>query len=472
MPPYVRGGVWTNVEDEILRAAVAKYGMQQWSRVASLLVRKTARQCKARWTEWLSPTVRKTDWTAAEDEKLLHLARIMPNMWRSIAPMLSRTATQCLERYNYLLTGAADEGDDDDAIESRPARPDFVDMDDEEQEMLMEARARLANTKGKKAKRKERERFLDQQKREKTLEQRQLDKEQGKTPQALKLKKSKYSVDYNDEIPFEHPAPAGAHDTEAEKLENAMELDDFQGEIDAGEKVQFGKARKEAKQRKEKLPKPVVTPLDLPSPQPEPKPKAGSKTKLVGSFSKLPEPKNDFEIAPPASVVIPETKMSAQKDAETLLREKQHKLERRQATSVQKGLPVPLIVRGYGLVFQESEYVADHAYEAVLPDDEELARANALVDAETPDDSVKNPDKSTVRPAVVTDDPQSAAEAAVSSELVTYHRLLDRLNKATEDYNAETLRLAAFKSLVAFENEGIKERIADIKNAISNASIY
>ena len=36
----------------------------------------------------------------------------------------------------------------------QPARPDPIDMDEDEKEMLSEARARLANTQGKKAKRK------------------------------------------------------------------------------------------------------------------------------------------------------------------------------------------------------------------------------------------------------------------------------------------------------------------------------
>lgn len=30
-----------------------KYGKNQWSRIASLLHRKSAKQCKARWFEWL-----------------------------------------------------------------------------------------------------------------------------------------------------------------------------------------------------------------------------------------------------------------------------------------------------------------------------------------------------------------------------------------------------------------------------------
>ena len=43
------GGVWKNTEDEILKAAVMKYGKNQWARIASLMVRKSAKQCKARW---------------------------------------------------------------------------------------------------------------------------------------------------------------------------------------------------------------------------------------------------------------------------------------------------------------------------------------------------------------------------------------------------------------------------------------
>ena len=56
----VKGGVWKNTEDEILKAAVMKYGLNQWARISSLLVRKSATQCKSRWYEWLDPSIKKT----------------------------------------------------------------------------------------------------------------------------------------------------------------------------------------------------------------------------------------------------------------------------------------------------------------------------------------------------------------------------------------------------------------------------
>lgn len=157
-----------------------KYGLNQWSRISSLLVRKSAKQCKARWYEWLDPAIKKTEWTREEDEKLLHLAKLMPTQWRTIAPIVGRTPTQCLERYEKLLDMAAGKeggydarddprrlrpGEIDPHPEAKPARPDPVDMDEDEKEMLSEARARLANTRGKKAKRKAREKQLEEARR-------------------------------------------------------------------------------------------------------------------------------------------------------------------------------------------------------------------------------------------------------------------------------------------------------------------
>ncbi|KAI0062210.1 hypothetical protein BV25DRAFT_1825639 [Artomyces pyxidatus] len=94
--------------------------------------------------------------TQEEDEKLLHLAKLMPTQWRTIAPIVGRTATQCLERYQKLLdeaeakeneelglagpgdTGPGAEdvrrlrpGEIDPDPETKPARPDPIDMDED-----------------------------------------------------------------------------------------------------------------------------------------------------------------------------------------------------------------------------------------------------------------------------------------------------------------------------------------------------
>ena len=130
----IKGGVWRNTEDEIMKAAVMKYGKNQWSRIASLLHRKSAKQCKARWFEWLDPSIKKTEWSKEEDEKLLHLAKLMPTQWRTIAPIVGRTSAQCLERYEYLLDQAQkkEEGGGDEAAEDpRKLKPGEIDPNPE-----------------------------------------------------------------------------------------------------------------------------------------------------------------------------------------------------------------------------------------------------------------------------------------------------------------------------------------------------
>lgn len=63
-------------------------------------------------------------------------------------------------------------GEIDPNPETKPAKPDPVDMDEDEKEMLAEARARLANTQGKKAKRKAREKQLEEARRLASMQKR------------------------------------------------------------------------------------------------------------------------------------------------------------------------------------------------------------------------------------------------------------------------------------------------------------
>merc|ERR1712226_1237388 len=202
-----------------------EYGLNQWARIASLMNRKSAKQCKRRWYEWLDPNIKKTHWNRNEDEKLLHLVKLFPMQWQTISPIVGRTPIQCLERYDKLTTMAISgmannskdetlatwQGDVDPNIESKPPRPDAVDMDEDEKEMLAEARARLANTRGKKAKRKARERQMDEAKR---LAQLQKKRELKAAGIELAPKWThKRAIQYTKEVPFERKPVTGLYDT-------------------------------------------------------------------------------------------------------------------------------------------------------------------------------------------------------------------------------------------------------------------
>jgi len=183
----------------------------------------------------------------------LHLAKLMPTQWRTIAPIVGRTATQCLERYQKLLDeaearendelglggpeggeSAAPSADDvrrlrpgelDPDPESKPARPDTIDLDEDEKEMLSEARARLANTQGKKAKRKARERQLEESRRLAVLQKRRELKHAGINVKVVTRKPGQ--MDYNADIPFEKPAAPGFYDTTEEKTLNERQREMF-----------------------------------------------------------------------------------------------------------------------------------------------------------------------------------------------------------------------------------------------------
>lgn len=259
-PIRVNDGLWTNVEDEILKAAIAKYGLNQWSRVSSLLARKNATQCKLRWQEWLDPRIKKHEWSVEEDKQLLNLASLRPNQWSSIALILNRTANQCIERYQELLTEHTtleDMLDPNDKTltsrllltgnienaglnkstshiggtginhESMPSRPDDEELNEDEREMIMEAKARLANTQGKKAKRKAREKILEESKHIAELLRRRELKKVGLGSKMRFKKKFANQMDYTTDIAFQRLPEDGPFDTEAEVSENLQETESF-----------------------------------------------------------------------------------------------------------------------------------------------------------------------------------------------------------------------------------------------------
>ncbi|XP_067625275.1 cell division cycle 5-like protein [Eurosta solidaginis] len=197
----------------------------------------------------------------------LHLAKLMPTQWRTIAPIIGRTAAQCLERYEYLLDQAQhkedgeDGGDDpgklklgeiDPNSETKPACPDLKDMDEDELEMLSEARARLANAQDKKAKRKAREKQLEEARRLAALQKRRELRAAGGNRRRVK------GIDYNAEIPFEKRPAIGFYNTSEENVEklepdfNKMRQQDLDGELRSEkEEREHKKDKQKLKQRKE-----------------------------------------------------------------------------------------------------------------------------------------------------------------------------------------------------------------------------
>lgn len=190
----------------------------------------------------------------------------MPTQWRSIAAIVGRTAAQCLERYEKLLDAAtggltgvdsaeAEEarrlrpGELDASPETKPALPDAVDMEEEEKEMLQEARARMANTSGKKVKRKAREKAMEEGRRLSVLQRKRelkaagiMDSTGTVSARMSRKKMKKFGPDYNAEVPYYHAPVAGFHDV-SEELEEE--------ERKGAKPIDFREATKKAKPSRE-----------------------------------------------------------------------------------------------------------------------------------------------------------------------------------------------------------------------------
>lgn len=386
----LKGGVWRNTEDEVLKVAVAKYGLNQWSRVASLLHRKSAKQCKARWNEWLDPSIKKIEWSREEEEKLLHLAKVFPTQWRTISRYIGRTAAQCLERYEYLLDQALKKehgaegaiesesalrrlmpGEIDPTPEAKPARPDPQDMDQDELEMLSEARARCANTQGKKAKRKAREKQLQEARRLAAVQKKRELRMAGIDTDGNK--KRKYGIDYNEEIPFFKAPQQGQHDLSADpKIESDFNFKRLRQEhIDGKMRSEIEAEARKKDKLKPKPPQPVFelqprrSDLILSDPVNEQNEKVAMKPKLtapveIEDLLNLPAPKNEIDLdedsdEEEADVVDPENKIDdtpdlrldqAQLDRmqQEKREEEREKVFKRLSRAVQKELPRPTVI--------------------------------------------------------------------------------------------------------------------------------
>ena len=222
MKYHQKGGTWKNAEDEILKAAVMKYGLNQWPRISSLLVRKSSKQCKERWYNWLDPKLKKTEWTKEEDEQLITLVKMFPCQWKTIAPFLGRSAHMCIEHFQELLDKAENRqvdpnndprklrpGEIDPNPETKPARPDPIDLDEDMKETLNEARARVANTRGKKAKRKIREKQLEEARKLATLQKKRELRAAGIEFHVSVAKRLLKETNYNRDVPFMREVPKG-----------------------------------------------------------------------------------------------------------------------------------------------------------------------------------------------------------------------------------------------------------------------
>ncbi len=172
-----------------------------------------------------------------------------------------------------------------DAIpEVRPAKADAIDMDDEDKEMIAEAKVRIANVKGKKAKRKARERVLDEARRLAQLQKfRELRNAGVDFVIERKQRNKKKEFSYGKEVPLERKPVELVYKIEKEERNDQgdpnlgnININRFEGErrdeVEARRKKQdmrkIKKLRKQNLFQKGKHPSFYIKKFDLVLPEP------------------------------------------------------------------------------------------------------------------------------------------------------------------------------------------------------------
>jgi hypothetical protein len=76
---------FVKAEDDLLIQLVHQFGEKSWATVAQYMKRRTARQCRERYKNYLSPSVSNRPWSEAEDELLTQKVRECGQKWSVIA---------------------------------------------------------------------------------------------------------------------------------------------------------------------------------------------------------------------------------------------------------------------------------------------------------------------------------------------------------------------------------------------------
>lgn len=90
-------------EDKKLTDLIHKYGENDWKLIASYMPGRNKRQCKDRWTRYLSPNVNNGPWTPEEEELLLQLVAQLNHKWTQIAKHFKgRNDSQIKNKFHIL----------------------------------------------------------------------------------------------------------------------------------------------------------------------------------------------------------------------------------------------------------------------------------------------------------------------------------------------------------------------------------
>ena len=95
---------WKPQEDQVLAEIVGWHGPGHWDSIAVHLPGRTGKQCRERWITFLSPDVKRDQWSKEEDEILISMQSQYGNQWALMTKFLpGRSSISIKNRFKSLM---------------------------------------------------------------------------------------------------------------------------------------------------------------------------------------------------------------------------------------------------------------------------------------------------------------------------------------------------------------------------------